>query len=185
MSPLGDEREAREQIDHLLTAAGWDVCDMGQQNLLAHRGVAIREYPLPGHGFADYMLYVDGKAAGVVEAKKVGVTLIGVETQSAKYTDGLPEALHARRGGVAGCLEAADDVVARHRQPDARRVAALHVRGRQDSQVGEQVVLADEGKARLGVGARVATRETEHDRGCEQQSEGVAGEHALIVLSSG
>ena len=95
MSPAGDEREAREQIDHLLTAAGWDVCDMGQQNLLAHRGVAIREYPLPGHGFADYMLYVDGKSAGVVEAKKVGTTLIGVEIQSAKYTEGLPDTLPA------------------------------------------------------------------------------------------
>ena len=25
-----------------------------------------------GHGFADYLLYVDGKAAGVIEAKKEG-----------------------------------------------------------------------------------------------------------------
>jgi len=95
MSPSGDERQAREEIDRLLTAAGWNVCDMGQQNLVAHRGVAIREFPLPGHGFADYLLYVDGKAAGVVEAKKVGATLIGVETQSAKYTEGLPENLPA------------------------------------------------------------------------------------------
>lgn len=95
MTPAGDERQAREEIDRLLKAAGWNVCDMGQQNLMAHRGVAIREFPLPGHGFADYMLYVDGKAAGVVEAKKIGTTLIGVETQSAKYTDGLPEALPA------------------------------------------------------------------------------------------
>ena len=31
------------------------------------------------HGFADYMLYVDGRAAGVIEAKKEGVTLTGVE----------------------------------------------------------------------------------------------------------
>ncbi|MCH7507063.1 MAG: hypothetical protein IID60_07155 [Proteobacteria bacterium] len=76
MSPKGDEREARELIDRLLTAAGWVVCDMGQHNLSAHRGVAIREFPLnTGHGQADYQLYVDGKAAGVVEAKKIGATL--------------------------------------------------------------------------------------------------------------
>jgi type I restriction enzyme, R subunit len=36
------------------------------------------------------MLYVDGKAAGVVEAKPEGHSLTGVEIQSAKYTDGLP-----------------------------------------------------------------------------------------------
>jgi len=35
------------------------------------------------------------KAAGVIEAKKQGVTLSGVETQSAKYTAGLPESLPA------------------------------------------------------------------------------------------
>ena len=96
MSPKGDEREARELIDQLLTAAGWVVCDMGQQNLSAHRGVAIREFPLKtGHGQADYLLYIDGKAAGVVEAKKIGATLIGVEIQSAKYTQGLPDTLPA------------------------------------------------------------------------------------------
>jgi type I restriction enzyme R subunit len=68
---------------------------MGQQNLSAYRGVAIREFPLPGQGFADYMLYVDAKAAGIIEAKKIGATLIGVETQSTKYTEGLPTALPA------------------------------------------------------------------------------------------
>ena len=38
-------------------------------------------------------VYVDGKAAGVIEAKKEGVTLTGVETQSDKYTKGLPAGL--------------------------------------------------------------------------------------------
>src|SRR5690606_22269619 len=56
--------------------------------------VAIREFPLKsGHGFADYLLYVDGQAAGVIEAKKQGVTLSGVETQAEKYTTGLPDHL--------------------------------------------------------------------------------------------
>ena len=87
------EQHARGNIDTLLTLAGWQVCDPEQVNLAAHRGVAIREFPLPGHGFADYLLYIDGKAAGVIEAKKEGVTLTGVETQSAKYTKGLPTTL--------------------------------------------------------------------------------------------
>ncbi len=77
------EQKARVSIDTLLTAAGWLVCDMAHANIHAARGVAIREFPLnPGYGFADYLLYIDGKAAGVVEAKKEGTTLTGVEVQT-------------------------------------------------------------------------------------------------------
>lgn len=83
------EQPARENIDHLLTAASWLVSDVDKVNIHAARGVAIREFPLKsGHGFADHLLYVDGKAVGVIEAKKAGVTLTGVETQFAKYTQG-------------------------------------------------------------------------------------------------
>lgn len=87
------EQQARGNIDRLLEAAGWHVCDADAANIHASRGVAIREFPLPGYGFAVYLLYVDGKAAGVIEAKKEGVTLTGVETQSDKYTKGLPAGL--------------------------------------------------------------------------------------------
>jgi type I restriction enzyme R subunit len=87
------EQQARGKIDVLLEAAGWHVCDASAANIHAARGVAIREFPLPGYGFADYLLYVDGKAAGVIEAKKEGITLTGVETLSDKYTKGLPAGL--------------------------------------------------------------------------------------------
>jgi type I restriction enzyme R subunit len=91
---VSPEELARQNIDRLLAQAGWHVCDASATNIHAARGVAIREFPLkPGHGFADYLLYVDGKAAGVIEAKKEGVTLSGVETQSGKYTQGLPDGL--------------------------------------------------------------------------------------------
>jgi type I restriction enzyme R subunit len=39
----------------------------------------VREYPLKS-GYADYLLIINRKAAGVIEAKKVGTTLSGVET---------------------------------------------------------------------------------------------------------
>ncbi len=92
------EESARQQIDEALRLAGWPVQDVGDANVHASRGVAIREFPLKqGHGFADYLLYVDGKAAGVVEAKKTGDTLTGVETQAAKYSEGLPDALPAHQ----------------------------------------------------------------------------------------
>jgi type I restriction enzyme R subunit len=89
------EQIARIAIDDLLRAAGWQVCGVTNANIHGAPGVAIREFLLPGYGLADYLLYVDGKAAGVIEAKKQGVTLSGVETQSTKYTAGLPESLPA------------------------------------------------------------------------------------------
>lgn len=61
-------------------------------NISSGLGVAVREFPLKT-GEADYLLYADGKAIGVVEAKPEGHTLKGVEIQSDKYTKGLPDAL--------------------------------------------------------------------------------------------
>ena len=47
--------------------------------------------------FADYLLYVDVRAPGMIEAKKGGVTFTGLETQSKKHTKRLPESLSAIR----------------------------------------------------------------------------------------
>jgi type I restriction enzyme, R subunit len=78
------EQPARAQIDRLLQAAGWAVQSVDAVNLRASRGVATREFPRePGCGFADDLLDVDGKACGVLEAKKQGATLGGVEIQAA------------------------------------------------------------------------------------------------------
>ena len=92
------EEQARVTIDNLLQQAGWAVQDSRYVNLYAAGGVAVREFRLkPGHGQADYLLYVGRKAAGVVEAKPVGRTLTGVELQSEKYGAGLPDNLPAHR----------------------------------------------------------------------------------------
>ena len=56
------EQRARENIDHLLEAAGWRVQNLKQADIHASRGVALREFPLiDGHGCADYLLYLDGR----------------------------------------------------------------------------------------------------------------------------
>jgi type I restriction enzyme R subunit len=92
------EANARCQIDAVLTLASWMVQDAASVNLFAARGVAVREFPLQhGHGVADYLLYVDARAAGVLEAKPEGETLTGVETQSARYSHGLPATLPAHQ----------------------------------------------------------------------------------------
>ena len=92
------EQEARLNIDNLLEQAGWSVQNTSAVNLYAASGVAVREFSLKsGHGTADYLLYVNQKAAGVVEAKPEGSTLTGVEVQSEKYSTGLPDSLPAHR----------------------------------------------------------------------------------------
>ena len=103
MAYLTPEARARVEIDRILEAAGWAVQDAVAVNLTASRGVALRGFVMkPPHGRADYLLFLDGHAAGVIEAKKEGETLTGVEHQSAKYVDGVPEELEpAVEGGLA------------------------------------------------------------------------------------
>lgn len=91
------EQKARREIDADLAAAGWLVQDRDELDLTAARGVAVREFPMKqSFGFADYLLYLDRKAIGAIEAKAEG-TLTGVEAQSAKYAAGLPDNLPAHR----------------------------------------------------------------------------------------
>src|SRR2546423_12842159 len=90
------DQEAREESARNLQLAGWVVQDRHAVNLTAGCGVAVREFPLKGgHGFADYLLYADCKAVGAIEAKPRGSTLTGVEWQSEKYSEGLPDELPA------------------------------------------------------------------------------------------
>ena len=87
------EEEARKKIDTLLELAGWLVQDYKDLNLGAGVGVAVREFPLKGAGFADYLLFVERHAVGVVEAKPEGTTLSGVSEQTEKYLHSLPESI--------------------------------------------------------------------------------------------
>lgn len=90
------EQKARDKIDIMLEKSGWHVCDYKDANIHACKGVVLRYFPLKlDYGEADYLFYVDGKAAGVIEAKKIGSTLTGIEIQSNKYKNGLPEGLPA------------------------------------------------------------------------------------------
>ncbi len=132
--PEKPEQRARQNIDRMLADAGWVVQDRKDAHIAASRGVAIREFPLkPGYGFADYLLYVDSAAAGVVEAKKEGVSLTGVELQTVKYTDGLPDDLPARRRPLPFCYQStgSETRFTNLLEPDARSrsVFSFHRRG--------------------------------------------------------
>src|ERR1044071_6048847 len=96
--PITPEDRARQNIDKLFSDAGWTVQDKKSVNLSAARGVAVGEFPMKsGHGEADYLLFLDGSPIGVVEAKQEGTTLTGVEIQTTRYSEGIPDHLHAPR----------------------------------------------------------------------------------------
>jgi type I restriction enzyme, R subunit len=94
------EELARQQIDALLQQCGWVIQNYKQLDLSAGRGIAIREVRLK-EGRCDYLLLIDRKPVGIIEATKAGVTLSSVADQSGRYAENLPDFL---RGDFLGKL---------------------------------------------------------------------------------
>ena len=88
-SPLNQtpEQRARDRIDQKLGASGWAVQEKSQINWHASPGIAVRHYPMQDGTEADYLLFVDRKPVGIIEAKREeeGHHLTVVETQSDGY----------------------------------------------------------------------------------------------------
>ena len=82
------EQIARDKIDKLLQASGWTVQNNKQIDFSAGQGQAVREYQTDV-GPADYVLFVDKKAVGVIEAKRedIGHKITEVETQTEGYAN--------------------------------------------------------------------------------------------------
>ena len=80
------EQLARDKIDIELIQCGWVIQSKNQINLKAATGVAVREYQTD-IGPADYLLFVEAKAIGIIEAKRAeeGVHLTMHEDQSEGY----------------------------------------------------------------------------------------------------
>ena len=80
------EQQARDNIDAMLEEAGWNVQSKNQIDFSAGLGIAVREYQTDV-GPADYVLFIDKKPVGVVEAKPEdwGQKITTVEEQSAGY----------------------------------------------------------------------------------------------------
>lgn len=81
------EQIARDHIDRQLLACGWLIQEKAKINLSAGQGIAVKEYQT-NIGPADYVLFVDKKPVGIIEAKKIdaGISLvIDTENQSLDY----------------------------------------------------------------------------------------------------
>lgn len=95
MTNQNPEQIARDHIDRQLIECGWIIQKKKQINLSAGLGVAVTEYQTE-IGPADYILFVDGKPVGVIEAKKEeeGARLTIHEDQSKDYADSKLKYLH-------------------------------------------------------------------------------------------
>lgn len=82
------EQIARDKIDEMLREAGWLVQSKNKVDLSASKGIAVREYQTDV-GPADYVLFVDRKPVGIIEAKREdeGHRLTVVEEQSSNYAN--------------------------------------------------------------------------------------------------
>jgi len=123
------ESEARKIIDRLLRSAGWSIQEYRKENFGESLGVAVKEFPLKT-GDADYLLFIDRKVVGVIEAKPVGHPLGGVDYQSEKYIEGLPKHLEAAHDPIPFIYESTGVITHFRdlRDPDSRsrRVFAFH-----------------------------------------------------------
>jgi type I restriction enzyme, R subunit len=129
MAPIEPEWKTRKQrIDPKLDAAGWRLA-RGKSAPAACRS----EEEETAAGPADYALWLDGKVAGVVEAKKVTVGPQNVLTQAARYAKGLDPNVAAGNFDGHRCpfLYATNGEVlwfhdVRHPLNRSRRVADFH-----------------------------------------------------------
>lgn len=80
------EQKARDNIDSMLKAAGWKIQSRKKIDFSAGFGIAVTEYQTDV-GPADYVLFVDRKPVGLIEAKREeeGARITVHEDQSYDY----------------------------------------------------------------------------------------------------
>lgn len=123
------EQIARDKIDKMLTASGWKVQDRKAIDWSAGIGIAVREYPTD-IGPADYVLFVDKKPLGVIEAKPEteGYRLTVHESQAEAYAQA--QLKYVNNDVLAFVYESTGEITRftnfRDPKPRARQVFTFH-----------------------------------------------------------
>src|SRR5688500_2377900 len=123
------EQLARDVIDAALKESGWIIQNNKQINLSAGLGIAIREYQTDV-GPADYILFVNGKPVGLIEAKREeeGVRLTMHEDQSTEYATA--KLKYIKNEALPFVYESTGEVTrftdSRDPKPRSRRVFTCH-----------------------------------------------------------
>ena len=100
MDYLKPEEEARVLIDEMLAEAGWAVVSRSEY-LNVPYAQAVTEALTKGNHEADYLLFLDGRAIGVLEAKRKENSLGGKLRN--RQPDILPGRSHGTRFGQTRC----------------------------------------------------------------------------------
>lgn len=183
------EQKARDSIDKMLTLCGWAVQDRKKINFNVGLGIAVREYPTEA-GPADYVLFVDKKPVGVIEAKREeeGLRLVSVADQSEEYAsanlkwiqDNKPLPFIYERTGIITVFRDQRDP-----KPRSREVFSFH----RPETLHEWFLQEDSLRGRL---AQLPPLPTQGLRGCQmraiQNLEGsfrLAKPRALIQMATG
>lgn len=87
------EELARVKIDKQLNNAGWDI--ISRNEYLPNSTVAVKEALMKGNTESDYLLFVDGKAIAVVEAKKESNKLDDEVAAQAEFYSANPQDWYA------------------------------------------------------------------------------------------
>lgn len=134
-NPTESEWQTRKQrIDPFLADAGWQIVGHDpMQPTATLTNHAVREFPTD-NGPTDYMLFVDGRPLGVVEAKKLTVGPQGVLPQAERYSSGASNSGFNFRGFRVPFLYSTNGEViwfhdVRHPLTTSRKIAAFHTPG--------------------------------------------------------
>ncbi|RKY35916.1 MAG: restriction endonuclease subunit R, partial [Candidatus Omnitrophota bacterium] len=123
------EQIARDKIDRMLAASGWKVQDRKAIDWSAGIGIAVREYPTD-IGPADYVLFVDKKPLGIIEAKPEteGYRLTVHESQAEAYAQA--QLKYVNNDVLAFVYESTGEITRftnfRDPKPRARQVFSFH-----------------------------------------------------------
>ncbi len=87
-----EDKARHKKINPLLEECGWEIQNYNNANPRAAKGVVVEYFPMGSAGEADYVMFLNGKAIGIIEAKKQGESsLISKEPQVEKYSKGFSE----------------------------------------------------------------------------------------------
>ena len=96
------EEKARLIIDQKLIESGYVIQDIRDMNLLAAKGVIVREYPTDT-GEVDYLIFINAQPVGIIEAKEINKgekLVVETEKQTERYKNSklkyFPENAHIR-----------------------------------------------------------------------------------------
>lgn len=96
------EEKARLIIDQKLIESGYVIQDIRDMNLLAAKGVIVREYPTDT-GEVDYLIFINAQPVGIIEAKEINKgekLVVETEKQTERYKNSklkyFPENVHIR-----------------------------------------------------------------------------------------